>query len=582
MLPQLMLGATVAIAAVPEGLPLLASVAEAGVARRLARRHALVTRLAAVEALGRVDVACTDKTGTLTEGRLVVSDVATADGGLELPGSFSEPARDVLLSAALASPHPDAADAMSHPTDVAVIGAAQDAGLGTLVARPRQAESRFDPVRSFHAAVCGGALHVKGAAEIVVPRCNSVRTASGEQPLTKSSRRTLLDRAEALAAEGRRLLMVARGSADRSPEDPDELTALGFVGISDPIKPDIRAAVERCAAAGVRVIMLTGDHPATARAIARRAGLAVDREGLLLATQLAELDDKSLQRRLERTAVIARTTPLDKVRIVQALQRGGHVVAMTGDGVNDAPALRLADVGVAMGRRGTDVAREAADLVLSDDDFSTLAEALVEGRAFWRNMRRAVGLLLGGNAGEVGLMVGAGLAGLPTPLTTRQVLSVNLVTDVLPAVAVAAQEPEHRNLAGLRREGTDAFDAPLRDEVVRRGVGTALPTLAVYVLATRTGSVAAARSVAYASIVSTQLGQTLDLGRAERGLTGPVTQATVASLAVLAASLWLPPIPAFLGLAPISPAGVGLAGAAALAAVAIGRSLPVGRPLPTG
>jgi calcium-translocating P-type ATPase len=581
LLPQLMLGATVAIAAVPEGLPLLASVAEAGVARRLARRRALVTRLAAVEALGRVDVACTDKTGTLTEGRLVVSDVATADGAPELPGSFSELTRDVLLSAALASPHPDAADAASHPTDVAVIGAARDAGLGAVVARPRQAESRFDPVRSFHASVCGGALHVKGAAEIVAPRCNRVRTAHGEEALSEPSRRILLDRAEALAAEGRRLLMVARSCPDRSTEDPVDLTALGFVGISDPIKPGIRAAVERCAEAGVRVIMLTGDHPATARSIARQAGLAVDGEAVLLATQLAELDDKSLQRRLEHTAVIARTTPLDKVRIVRALQRGGHVVAMTGDGVNDAPALRLADVGVAMGRRGTDVAREAADVVLSDDDFSTLAEALVEGRAFWQNMRRALGLLLGGNAGEVGLMVGAGIAGLPTPLTTRQVLSVNLVTDVLPAVAVAVQEPEHRNLAGLRREGTGAFDAPLRDEIVRRGVGTALPTLAVYLLAAQAGNAAGARTVAYTSIVTTQLGQTLDLGRVERGLTGPVTQATVGSLAVLAASLWLPPIPAFLGLAPISPTGLGLAGAAALAAVAVGRSVPVGSPGPT-
>ena len=577
LLAQLMLGTTVAIAAVPEGLPLLASVAEAAVARRLARRQALVTRLAAVEALGRVDVACADKTGTMTEGQLAVSDIATAHGAPESPGMLSVAAQDVLLSAALASPHPDAADARSHPTDVAVIGAARDAGLGVLVARPREAESPFDPVRGFHAAVCGRALHVKGAVEVIVPRCSRVRTADHDEPLGDRSRRALLERAETLAAEGRRLLMVARGAPDRPPEDPGELTALGFVGISDPIKPDVRTAVERCAGAGVRVIMLTGDHPATALAIAQQAGLMVGREGVLLASQLAELEDEVLQRRLERTAVIARTTPLDKVRIVQALQRGGHVVAMTGDGVNDAPALRLADVGVAMGRRGTEVAREAADLVLSDDDFSTLAEALVEGRGFWRNMRRALGLLLGGNAGEVGLMMGAGIAGLATPLTTRQVLSVNLVTDVLPALAVAVQEPEHRNLAGLRREGGKAFDAPLRDEIVRRGVATALPSLVVYSLAARSMSAAAARTVAYTSIVTTQLGQTLDLGRVEGGLTGPVTQATVGSLAVLAASLWVPPLPAFLSLAPISPVGLGLAAGASLAAVAIGRSLPLGR-----
>jgi calcium-translocating P-type ATPase len=577
LLPQLMLGATVAIAAVPEGLPLVASVAEAGVARRLARRRALVTRLSAVEALGRVDVACADKTGTLTEGRLAVSDIATADGAPEPAGGLSEATLDVLLSAAMASPHPGAADAQAHPTDVAVTGAAQDAGLGMLVARARDAESRFDPARGFHAAACEGALYVKGAPEVIVPRCNRVRTAGGDSQLTPSSRRALLARAEALAAEGRRLLVVARGSPERSPEDPNELTALGFIGIRDPIRADVRAAVERCAAAGVRIIMLTGDHPATARAVGEQVGLMVDGEAVLLATQLRELDDDILRRRLERTSVIARTTPLDKVRIVRALQQGGHVVAMTGDGVNDAPALRLADVGVAMGRRGTDVAREAADVVLSDDNFATLAEALVEGRAFWRNMRRAVGLLLGGNGGEVGVMVAAGVVGLPTPLTTRQVLSVNLVTDVLPAVAVAAQEPAHRNLAGLRREGGSALDAPLRDEIVRRGVATALPTLGVYVLAARTMSTAAARSVAYASIVTTQLGQTLDLGRGEGGFTGPPLRAAVASVVVLAASLWLPPLPAFLGLAPISPTGLGLTAGATLTAVVIGRSLPLHR-----
>ncbi len=575
LVSQLVLGASVAVAAVPEGLPLMASVAEAGVARRLARRRALVTRLPSVEALGRVDVACADKTGTLTAGRLVVSDITPVDGDPQRPAELSDRARAVLLSAALASPHRDAPDARAHPTDVAVVDAARDAGLGALAARPRDAESSFDPIRGFHAAICAGALHVKGAVEVLAPLCTRMRTGNGDQPLGASERLALLERAETLAAQGRRVLMVAQAAPDCAPEQPEKLTVLGFVGISDPLKPGVAAAVRRCAEAGVRTIMLTGDHPATARAIAREAGLSVN-DTVLVASELGQLDDEELATRLEHTSVIARTTPLDKVRIVQALQRRGHVVAMTGDGVNDAPALRLADVGVAMGRRGTEVAREAADLVLADDDFSTLVEALVEGRGFWRNMRRALGLLLGGNAGEVSVMVGAGISGLPTPLTTRQVLSVNLVTDVLPAVAVAVQEPEHRNLSELRREGGRALDAPLRDEIVRRGVATAAPTLAVYLLAARAGDVGGARTVAYTSIVTTQLAQTLDMGRTEGGRpTGPVVRATVGSLAVLAASLWLPPLPAFLGLAPLSGAGAGMSVLAALAAVAIGRTLPL-------
>ena len=246
---------------------------------------------------------------------------------------------------------------------------------------------------------------------------------------------------------GLRTLLIAEGSPQTAIDDPQELRALGFVGIADPLRPTVHGAVGRCRAAGVRVVMITGDHPATARAIAQEAGLADGAGDLLTGDELAELDDEVLDQRLERATVIARATPLDKLRIIRGLRRRGHTVAMTGDGVNDAPALRLADVGVAMGRGGTEVARQAADVVLADDDFATLVEALVEGRGFWRNMRRALGLLLGGNAGELGLIVGTSVLGFTSPLNTRQILVVNLITDALPALSVALQQPEHRNLA---------------------------------------------------------------------------------------------------------------------------------------
>jgi magnesium-transporting ATPase (P-type) len=320
--------------------------------------------------------------------------------------------------------------------------------------------------------------------------------------------------------------------------------------------------------------MLTGDHPATARTIAHEAGVPIDDHAILTGADIAELDNGELDRRLERAAVIARVTPLDKLRIVESLQRQGHIVAMTGDGVNDAPALRLADVGVAMGRSGTEVARQAADMVLVDDDFSTLVEALVEGRSFWRNIRRSLGLLLGGNLGELGLEVGASVLGLASPLTSRQILAVNLVTDVLPALAVALQQPEHHDLSALAREGAAALDAPLRNDILRRGAATATPSLTNYLLALRSGSQPEARTVAFASIVFTQLAQTLDAGRAEGGLSRSVLGAVAGSTGLLIAALTVNPLRNFLGLATPTPLGALLVAAGALVAVLLGRMSP--------
>jgi calcium-translocating P-type ATPase len=569
LVPQLALGASVAIAALPEGLPLLAGVAEAAVARRLAGRRVLVRRLASVEALGRVDVACTDKTGTLTEGRLAVTVVADADGNEGSPEALPPVLADVLLDAALASPPPDAPGADAHPTDAAVLDAASRAGFGDRLRSDRRQAAAFDPARAFHASVAQGRLRLKGAAEALAPRCTHLRRGSQAEPLDPRSRSALLDQAERLARRGLRVLLVAEGPEYATPDDPQDLVAVGFIGISDPLRPSVPEAVERCAAAGVRLIMLTGDHPATARAIAREAGLDGSAGALLTGSEIAELDDDQLDERLEHARVIARISPLDKLRIVEALQRRGHVVGMTGDGVNDAPALRLADVGIAIGTNATEVARQAADVVVVGGDFSMLVEALVEGRSFWQNVRRALGLLLGGNLGEVGLMVGASAIGLPSPLTTRQVLAVNLVTDVLPAAAVAVQEPPHRELAGLAREGAASLGTTLRDDILRRGAATAMPSIAAYLAAGPRRDPMRARAVAFASVVTTQLGQTLALGRARGQLTGSVATGVAGSAAVLAAALALPQLRSFLELGLPQPFGFVLVFGATVTAVAL-------------
>jgi calcium-translocating P-type ATPase len=570
---QLTVGVTTALSAIPEGLPLLAGVGQAGVARRLSARRAVVRRVAAIEALGRVDVVCTDKTGTLTEGRLVLRVLADADQEVGLPAPHPAHLRDLLLAAALASPHPDAPAGTTHPTDFSIIRAALEAGLGDEARAPRTTVVPFDSTRAFYAVLLPGRLCVKGAPERLVHRCTRLRRAGGDVPLDPAGRQALLERADRLAEGGLRVLLVTEGPPEARPQDPQELTALGFVGISDPLRPTVRGAVQRCRAAGIRVI-LTGDHPSTARAIAGEAGLlAPGHDAVLRAEDLADLPAEELDRRLEGVAVVARATPLDKLRIIEGLQRRGHVVAMTGDGVNDAPSLRLADVGVAMGRSGTEVARQASDVVLTDDDFATLVEALVEGRGFWRNMRNALALLLGGNVGEVGLGVGASLMGFGSPLNAAQILVVNMITDALPSLAVVLQRPHHRNLAGLSREGLSALDKGLRRDVLRRGIATGLPSLAAFLLMHGMGRQVEAGSVAFASVVATQLAQTLEVGRVEGTLSPQVLGAVAGSLAVLFGTLTIPPVRNVLGLQTPSPIGWGAITAASVSAVLISRAI---------
>ncbi len=569
----LALGATVALAAVPEGLPLLAKVGEAGVARRLADHRAVVRRLSAVEALGRIDVACADKTGTMTRGRLQLSMVADSEREVELTDDLPPPLRHILLVAALASPSPDAPGAEAHPTDVAVVQGALAAGLAEELYVPRDEELLFDPVRAFHVTRVQETLYLKGALEALLPRCRWLLRDGVRQPVDEAMQQAFTQRVQRLAERGLRVLVVAEGQNGTSLDDPQELTMLGFVGLSDPLRDTVRTAVNRCHDAGVRVIMITGDHPSTARAIAYEAGLLNGQGEVLTASDIAELQNGALEQRLERAVVIARATPLDKLRIIESLQRRGHTVAMTGDGVNDAPALRLADVGVAMGSGSTEVARQTADVVIADDDFSTLVEAFVEGRSFWRNIRRSLALLLGGNLGELGLIVGTSLFGIGIPLTARQILAMNAITDILPALAVALQRPEHRNLAGLRREGASALDTPLRNDIFRRATATALPALASYIVTLGLCGMAEARSVAFASVIVTQLAQTLDAGRTEGGLTKAVFGSVVASFSVLAATFTVPLLREFFGLVFPSPLGLLLIGGGALAAVVLSRLL---------
>ncbi|HZQ80114.1 MAG TPA: HAD-IC family P-type ATPase [Acidimicrobiia bacterium] len=581
---QLAAGAvSLAVAAVPEGLPLLSSVAQLSAARRLARHGILVRNPRAIEALGRVQVMCVDKTGTVTEGRLSLNCVAFLEGTEEVLDDLSELGRKLLRAGLRATPKPPPAGRLPHPTDAAVADAGLRAGIDARHGYDdweRIDEMPFEPGRGFHATLAQRAgeliLSVKGAPEIVLPRCTHWADGSNGAPvpMTDDARARATETLQTLTRRGLRVLCVARRPATERRDLDDErvqnLIFLGFLAIADPVRPTAAEAVRHLQAAGVSVVMITGDHPSTAEGIASELGL-LNGHPTVTGAELDELDDEELTERLPGVSVFARVTPAHKVRIVRALQQAGSVVAMTGDGANDAPAIRLADVGIALGRRSTEAARDAADLVVLDDRIEVLVDAVAEGRGMWVSVRDAVALLVGGNLGEIGFTVGGTLLGGQTPLNPRQLLLVNMLTDVAPAMAIAVQPPSRISFTDLLREGPEAsLGSALDQAIVQRAICTGAAATGAWVVGRFTGTPARARTIGLAALVGTQLGQTLAAGRPS-----PATVASVVgSGAVLVVVIQTPGVSQLFGCTPLDPVGWGTAAVAAAAGTGAALVLP--------
>jgi magnesium-transporting ATPase (P-type) len=580
-------GVGLAVAAVPEGLPFLVSAAQLAAARRLSRRGALVRNPRTVEALGRVDVLCFDKTGTLTGGHIALA--AVSDGAALAPAGRLGSAHRLVLAAGLrATPAGPAEEPFAHLTDQAVSDGAALAG----VARGEGAAGwhfvdalPFEPTRSYHAALgvdrSGWLLSVKGAPELVLPRCTRRRTAGGPVPLGADVRRRLLRQLGELTSRGHRVLAVAERRPPAGPDDGpagrrhlteadvEDLAFVGFLALADPVRRTAAPALAQLRGSRVQIMMITGDHPGTAQAIADELDL-VDGRRVVTGAELDDLDEAALDRLLPQVAVIARGTPAHKVRVVEAFQRMGRAVAMTGDGANDAPAIRLADVGIALGRRGTPAARAAADVVVTDDRLETIVAALVEGRALWGSVREALGILVGGNLGEIAFTVLAAAVSGQSPLTARQLLLVNLLTDLVPALAVALRAPA-ASPEELLAEGPEAsLGAALTSDIVQRAAATAFGAAAGWGAARLTGRCGSrSRTIALASLVGSQLVQT--------GLVGwrspLVVASSVASAAVLVGVVQTPGVSQFFGCTPLGPVGwalaAGAAGSSSLAAAAV-------------
>lgn len=588
-------GIAVAIAAVPEGLPAVVTIAMAVGVRRMARRRALVRRLPAVESLGSTTVICTDKTGTLTAGEqtavtlwIVGRDLVLTGTGYAPEGELLEngapvhveaegPLRDAFRIAALAN-HAEVTrgeagwEAHGDPTDAALLVAARKAGIeqaDELEKLPQIGELPFDSghmlMASYHRRPDGSTIaFVKGAPRSIIGASSTMVGGHGVAPLDDAMRQELLRRNAALAQQGLRVIALATGAVPPGEEElPSELSFLGFVGIVDPPAPGVKETIARFREAGIRTVMLTGDQRLTAESIARSLGLLGSGDISVDGAEVDRASEAELASLVEHGAVFSRMGPEAKLRVIAALQRRGEIVAMLGDGVNDAAALQRADIGVAMGRRGTDVAKQVAGIVLQDDRFQTIDAAVEEGRVVFANIRKFVYYLFSCNVGELLVLVGAGVAGLPLVLLPLQILWLNLVTDTLPALALALEPAE----PGIMRRSprsprSGLFSAGMLRSIIFYAALIAGCTLAAFVWGLRVADGGSVRHATTLSFMTLALAQLFHLGNARgtlavmaprRALANPYALGAVAiTIALQLLAVSYAPLARVLGVRPLA------------------------------
>ncbi|MDQ3001983.1 MAG: cation-translocating P-type ATPase [Fibrobacterota bacterium] len=572
---QLLLTAIgLAVAATPESLPAVVTVALALGVQRMAKRNALVRRLASVETLGSANVICTDKTGTLTAGEMTVKELYTAGnifqvegigldpkGGISMDGHAPDDAQTgrlrhlaaIQVGTVTASLFQEEGrwKVSGDPTEGALLTSAQKVGL-VGESPPKVFSYPFDSDRKRASVIIKEKegtfrILVNGAPDVLLGLCTRFSSPTGELPLDDKERARILEANTSMAARGLRVIGSAyreyAPQGEQKPASKDLETNLVFAGLAgmyDPPRPEARDAVAKCRKAGIRVVMITGDHPATAQAIGKDLGILEDVSGVLTGIEMATLDEAGLAERVEGTAIYARVSAEHKLRIVKAWRSRGAVVAMTGDGVNDAPAIMGAHIGIAMGRTGTEVTKQASDMVIADDNFASIVAAVEEGRGIYQNIRNTLQFLLGGNVGELMLMMVAIIAGLPAPLLAIHLLWINLVTDGLPALCLAAERIEPDIMERKPRQQAEIMsDSRFRYTLLLTGFLTAGTSLAVFLWALETRSLEDARSYAFATLVFAELLRSLGARSEFKSIWKMDLKGNINLLVVVAASIAL-------------------------------------------
>ena len=513
-------GVSLAVAAIPEGLPAIVTVALAIGVQRMLKQKALIRKLPAVETLGSTTVICSDKTGTLTENKMTVKKIY-ADFKLSDIGAVTGAgkAESLMFDIGLLcnNAQESKGELLGEPTETAILFASRLKGHKTSD-KTRLDELPFDSERKCMSVVCRGNdgayyLYTKGAPDRVLHNCSRVQTENGVKTVTTLQREEIQRANESMASDAYRVLAFAYKKLPAMPAKMDDtlesdLIFVGLEGMMDPPRKEAAHAIASCYRAGIRPVMITGDHKITATAVAKELGMQVQEGSVMVGEELDALSDIELERRVGSITVFARVSPKHKLRIVQAYKRQNQVVAMTGDGVNDAPALTAADIGVAMGQSGTDVAKEAADMILTDDNFATIVSAIKEGRMIFDNIRKFIKYLLSCNLGEILIMGAAAFVGMPLPLIPVQILWVNLVTDGLPALALGVDPPADGIMERKPRRGdAGIFSGGLGGNIVFSGLligAAALLSFGIAIYFTH-GNLAVARTVCFVTMIATEL-----------------------------------------------------------------------------
>lgn len=522
MLDSLMFAVALAVAAIPEALSSIVTIVQAMGTRKMAADNAIMKELKAVESLGCVSVICSDKTGTLTQNRMTVQEVY-ADGRCMKPQEMdlNSSAQKLLLYTAILDNDAAIHDgkAVGDPTESCLITMAQQAGAerlgGTIEVlrhqHPRVAELPFDSDRKLMSCGCemeGRVLMMtKGAPDVLLSRCSSIAVANTVRPITDTDRAAVMAQNDAFSENGLRVLCFACKplDGDLTFESEQSLVFLGLVSMVDPPRPESIGAVADAIAAGIKPIMITGDHKVTAKAIAKQIGICGENDLAVTGPQLDAMTDDELDEQLENIAVYARVSPENKIRIVDAWQRKGKIVAMTGDGVNDAPALKKADIGVAMGITGTEVSKDAASMILSDDNFATIIKAVEGGRSIYRNIINAIQFLLSGNLAAIFVVLICTALALSTPFEPVHLLFINLLTDSLPALAIGMEPSDKRLLKNKPRPASEGiFTAKFAGRLVIYGVLIAASTMTAFYLGNRVDA-ATASTMAFATLTLARL-----------------------------------------------------------------------------